>query len=515
MPTHYLYLPKAYFSVGSSATVHRVFADEDNTFSMTCLDAGGDKVYGTFSAGYNGNGGGAFTLEVLVGGTYRAAVYNGSNVWEWTPPTDGTGWLGDCAGCSCAPTDCDRRATAIKRWNGWFRWDGDPTTSFLTTRYRKLTVTIEYSITGEAFAYGDFLYVNSSYTPAPGDVQIGTVFPCDGTPVGIPYYNTSGGAPANYTFWPGGSFTRVAVSEIARHEQQMWAGTGLHDWRLPVPLPAGHPGVPAVGPNTVSITETDFADPVYTYTDPHPAQCSGCAAPTETTEPTWATQATPVPGYDVGPCNNYVKFLLDNLIGCDTLDSESISGDGLTYTRVYSGVYPGGALPDSTVSATVTAVLSEPYTLGDAMTDADALVLDLPLDGSILFLKACSGENAVLGCAGWPTVPYDRNNDMVAQEDWVCSASQEFDVDYMENVLALADDIVAQRMVYDTGTSAYVVVTRSTWLPHGNSLRTVPYTKSNNLTETAGTPSDSALTDDVRTYSAPASYPSLEIQYRI
>lgn len=87
MPTHYLYLPKAAFPVGGSATVHRVFADEDNTFSATCLDAGGAKVYLTFSAGYNGDGGGTFTVEVLVGADYRPAIYKGSNIWEFSEPT--------------------------------------------------------------------------------------------------------------------------------------------------------------------------------------------------------------------------------------------------------------------------------------------------------------------------------------------------------------------------------------------------------------------------------------------
>ena len=118
-----------------------------------------------------------------------------------------------------------------------------------------------------------------------------------------------------------------------------------------------------------------------------------------------------------------------------------------------------------------------------------------------------------MGCNGWPLVPTDRNNDLRLQEDWVCAGLQEFDVDFMGT--GLVDDVVAQRMVYDTGTSAYVVVTRSSWVPSGNSLRTIPYTKPNNLTETAGTPVDVGLTDGVRITSSPGSYPSLEMQWRI
>lgn len=515
MPTHLLYLPKAYFSVGTVATVHRVFAEEDNTFSMSCLDAGGDKVYGVFTAGYSGDGGGAFTVEVLVSGAYQPAVYNGSNIWEWTAPAPASGgWIGDCDGCSCGAEECDRRLTAVKRWQGWFKWNEDPTVSFLTTRYRRLTVTTEYTVSGEAFqGNGDYLYVDSTYVPDPTDVVVGNV-PCPcGSATLVNVYQTAGGSPANYAFWEGGTFTRVVTAEVARVEPRTSAGSGYHGWPFAGPLPSGHPGVPAVGPNTVVITETPVEGEVYTYAETHPAACDGCSGPAETQSAVWAEQAPALAGYDCPPCFNPVKFFIDEQVGFDTLESSVVSGDGLTLTTTYSGVIPGTYPAESAVSVTVTAVLSEPYTLADAMNDADGLLLNVALDGEVAFLKTCAGADCPVGCNGWPLVPTDRNNDLRLQEDWVCAGSQEFDVDFMGT--GLVDDVVAQRMVYDTGTSAYVVVTRSSWVPSGNSLRTIPYTKPNNLTETAGTPVDVGLTDGVRITSSPGSYPSLEMQWRI
>lgn len=130
MPTHYLYLPKSHFPVGVAATVHRVFADEDNTFSATCLDAGGTKTYLTFSAGYNGNGGGTFTVSVQEGSTWRSATYSTSNIWEWVAPVLPSAEDPACPGCRkpqrppCHRTDwpaaptltfCNQQSSAAER----------------------------------------------------------------------------------------------------------------------------------------------------------------------------------------------------------------------------------------------------------------------------------------------------------------------------------------------------------------------------------------------------------------
>jgi hypothetical protein len=240
------------------------------------------------------------------------------------------------------------------------------------------------------------------------------------------------------------------------------------------------------------ITDEGFAEPVYTFENPHPGDC--CSTDTTYTDPTWATK--PVPAAPEGwaqYCANQVKYELDNFPVGWTEVSRAITAGGTVLTVNYSSTnYAPG-----TATGSVVTTLSNPYTIAEAMADADALLAQISLVGAGVMLKTCSNADFTTGCEEGDSV------DSAIQEDWVCAASQAFNVATQADAFApdLAANIRAQRMWYQlapewpaTVGPAWVVVTKSAFdCGAGTNITTTPYTKPDNETNTAGTPSTVSL----------------------
>ena len=119
-------------------------------------------------------------------------------------------------------------------------------------------------------------------------------------------------------------------------------------------------------------------------------------------------------------------------------------------------------------------------------------------------LRKCDGGTLVFGCGS------GRQPKIAVEEAHVCGefTGQDFSASTEAAMFGgggLPANLLAQRMWYDSGTSAYVVVTKSRHdCGAGETITTTPYSKTVNVdTPTAGTPT-TASRAGWRTFKAPA-----------
>ncbi len=416
--------------------------------------------------------------------------------------------LGSC-GCTCATPACNRRISAVKDWNGWLPFGSDPETELITTRYLTIAVKYEIAFSDNVWFQGqpDWAQIDPTITPGGTDVpaSFGFSYPC---PSGdyYPAWNTSGGDPVNYRWYPGGGFSRTITASLKRGEQGIPYLPGSRSSWPVVEFVTG----PSPDPSSVTIDETGFSTPVYDASCDHPGKYSTtkcCPDSTLSEASDWDTK--PLPHDDAWPvhgCANLIKETLDSVgpFVFGGLVSSTVSMSGLRIVNIYEDTT---SYAPTVMTLTVTADLSNPYTLAEAMTDADALLANIPLTGGSLTQNRCGRSDVTTGCGGGESV------DAAILEDWVCSGgSQEFSVETQADAFSpdLDASVRAQRMWYDTGTSAYVVVTKSAYdCTTGVSVTTTPYTHPDNATNTAGTPS--SITKTGMQVFNPPTYPTLGV----
>lgn len=401
--------------------------------------------------------------------------------------------------CCCDACECERRVSAVKDWHGWLPFGSDPSAELLTTRYRTLTVEVEWTITGEFFqGQPDWAMIDSSVTS--GDVvAFGLNWPCGSANI-VNAYQAYAGTPINYAFWPGGTFRRTYVCTIKRKEQ----GTGLlgTGWVVPPRSTEAAARVPSGTMSDLSIVDEGFEAAVLVMNRPHPGAYFGspiqpcCDVETESyTDPAWETTPLPAPAapYDVVGCANLAKFMLDSFmdggaLGPGGTPTETVSGGGLVLTCDYSDSI---SYSPSTLTVSVRCELSDPYTLEEALADAEDLLAKIGLcNGESRF--DCGPSELAVVCGG-----ETGESNVAVTEDFVCDGGlilQSFRVGAEEDVFApgLDTDLLAQRLWYDDGHGAYVVVTKTRHnCGAGTTVRTTLYTHPNNVTNTPGTPTDS------------------------
>lgn len=413
--------------------------------------------------------------------------------------------LGNCCGL-CAENSTGR-VTAIKRWEGWFAWNARPDLELVTTRYRKLRVVVQMTPTADFEGSSDWLQIDSTYAPRPGDVAFASVFwPCTGPDQQQVYaYNDSDGNPRNWRYWPGGeTLERVYECEIKRREQGQAACSCAVTYEYcnsftgggwpPVPaVPENYPPRPVSTPSLIKIDES-VVGRVVDVEDIHPGSqlCGEDFAPNcdldceGTVSDTWATTPSPnlvADGYDTtSACANVTKYWFDYLLGYIpggnmVVTGTEVSEDGLTLTitgHAISG-YP----------VVVTAILSESYTLAQAQADAYSLLNTVVMREGDTHLR-CDGEELV----------WENENDWLVTEDWVCrgEATQPYTVQVSDLFLGTT---VAQNLLYDALDTAYLIMTRTRrdWGENTAAFTRTPYTYPHNTeTPTPGTPEIAAHT---------------------
>lgn len=426
-----------------------------------------------------------------------------------------TGGLGSCSCAGCSTPECNRRVSAIKSWNGWLPWDANPTTSLYTTKYRTLTVEVSLT-TGAAFdGDNDWIQIDSTYTPQAGDVvYVGLSGDCiDGT---VNAYNDSGGNPRNYQYCQGGTWKRTYVCSLKRLEQGTPACT--YSWpRLYAPSP--NYAKTYAAPSEITITDEGFATPVVVQDDRHPGTC--CDDYSSTIASDWETKPLPSPPapYDTVPCNNKIKFVLDTFVAGTGYGGD----DGSLVSRVVSGT--NGEIMTLTyfndsyaadINATIVATLSDPYTLAEAMSDAEDLLGKISLSADPVVRKQCNFTDYTTGCG------MGESADTTVQEDHACSggSSQPYVVGPQADAFDpdLGATTRAQRMWYETepgfltGHIAWIALVKSAFdCGAGTNIGTIPYTKPNNRTNTAGTTTFESKAG-MQTF-PPPTYPTLAVLY--